>query len=162
MAYFQGLSPQGIVSSIASFSGVKRRFETHVVNKDHVYIDDYAHHPKEIEMAVCSARDLYPSKELTVVFQPHLFTRTRDFMDDFASALSAADRVLLLDIYPARELPIEGVNSQILLEKIKCKNKILCTKSQFPELIANTELLMTLGAGDIDSLIQSIIKHLQK
>ncbi len=162
MAYFQGLPAQGIVNSIASFSGVKRRFETHILNSDHVYIDDYAHHPKEIEVAIRSARDLHPDKELTVVFQPHLFSRTRDFMDDFAEALSQADRVLLLDIYPARELPIVGVDSKVLLTKITSKYKCLSTKSEFPEIISNSSLLMTLGAGDIDSLIKPIIKHLQK
>tara|TARA_B110000091_G_scaffold38639_1_gene41677 strand:+ start:641 stop:1987 length:1347 start_codon:yes stop_codon:yes gene_type:complete len=162
MAYFQELSTEGIVASIASFSGVKRRFEIHVKNKKHIYIDDYAHHPKEIEMAIRSARDLYPNKELTVVFQPHLFSRTRDFMNDFAESLSAADRVLLLDIYPARELPISGVTSKELANKITCINKSINSKSQFPEIIENTELLMTLGAGDIDVLVQPIKKYLQK
>jgi UDP-N-acetylmuramate--alanine ligase len=160
MAYFQGISPSGIVASIASFSGVKRRFEYHVKTDYQVYIDDYAHHPKEIEVAIRSARDLHPNKELTIVFQPHLFTRTRDFMDDFASALSAADKVMLLDIYPARELPIEGVNAQVLLEKITCKEKGLYSKSEFPDVIAETDVLMTLGAGDIDVLIEPIKKYL--
>lgn len=156
MAYFQKIPVSGIVSSIVSFTGVKRRFETHVIKKKHVYIDDYAHHPKEIEMAIRSARDLYPEMKLTVVFQPHLFTRTRDFMNDFAAALSAADSVILLAIYPARELPIEGVSSQVLLSKITCKEKSICVKTQFPQIISSTNLLMTLGAGDIDTLIKPI------
>jgi UDP-N-acetylmuramate--alanine ligase len=160
MAYFQGVSPLGIVTSIASFSGVKRRFECHIKTDHQVYIDDYAHHPKEIEVAIQSARDLYPNKELTIVFQPHLFTRTRDFMDDFATALSAADKVMLLDIYPARELPIEGVNAQVLLEKITCKEKGLYSKSEFPKVITETVVLMTLGAGDIEALVQPIKKYL--
>jgi len=160
MAYFQGVSSSGIVASIASFSGVKRRFECHIKTDHQVYIDDYAHHPKEIEVAIQSARDLYPNKELTIIFQPHLFTRTRDFMDDFATALSAADKVMLLDVYPARELPIEGVSAQVLLEKITCKEKGLYSKSEFPKVITETEVLMTLGAGDIDVLIQPIKKYL--
>tara|TARA_B110000971_G_scaffold221923_1_gene271551 strand:- start:1970 stop:3316 length:1347 start_codon:yes stop_codon:yes gene_type:complete len=156
MAYFNGVKPKAITRSISSFLGVKRRFDIHVKTTNQVYIDDYAHHPKEIEMAIRSARDLYPNRELTVIFQPHLFSRTRDFMDDFAAALSAADCVMLLDVYAARELPINGVNSKVLLEKIKTKNKGLYTKEAFPEAIANTELLMTLGAGDVDTLIQPI------
>jgi len=160
MAYFQDVSTSGIIASINSFSGVKRRFECHVKTDHQVYIDDYAHHPKEIEVAIQSARDLYPNTELTVIFQPHLFTRTRDFMDDFASALSAADKVMLLDIYPARELPIEGVNSKVLLEKITCQEKGLYSMSEFPEVLVNTKVLMTLGAGDIDVLIQPIKKYL--
>tara|TARA_B110000977_G_C11077674_1_gene491813 strand:- start:783 stop:2129 length:1347 start_codon:yes stop_codon:yes gene_type:complete len=162
MAYFNGVKPEDITLSIGSFLGVKRRFDIHVKTEDHVYIDDYAHHPKEIEMAIRSARDLYPGKELTVVFQPHLFTRTRDFMDDFAKALSAADGVMLLDIYPARELPIRGVNSKVLLDRISSKNKGLYEKSDFPEAIAESGLLMTLGAGDIDTLIHPIKTFLTK
>ncbi|MDG2164441.1 MAG: UDP-N-acetylmuramate--L-alanine ligase [Flavobacteriales bacterium] len=160
MAYIQGLSVSGIVDSIASFSGVKRRFEYHVKTDNQIYIDDYAHHPKEIEVAIRSVRDLYPNKELTVIFQPHLFTRTRDFMDDFAKSLSFADHVMLLDVYPARELPIEGVNSQVLLNKITVKNKGLYDKSKFPEAITKSNVLMTLGAGDIDQLIEPIKAYL--
>lgn len=162
LAYFQDVPPNSIASSLTTFSGVKRRFECHVKSQKHVYIDDYAHHPKEIEAAISSARDLYPNKELTVVFQPHLFSRTRDFMDDFANALSEADKVLLLDIYPARELPIDGVSSEILLAKIKCAEKGLYVKSDFPIAVVNTEVLMTLGAGDIDALIQPIKQYLSQ
>ena len=160
MAYIQGLSVSGIVDSIASFSGVKRRFEYHIKTDNQIYIDDYAHHPKEIEVAIRSVRDLYPNKELTVVFQPHLFSRTRDFMDDFAKALSCADNVMLLDVYPARELPIDGVNSSVLLDKITVKNKGLYDKSKFPEAIDKSPVIMTLGAGDIDELIQPIKAYL--
>ena len=162
MAYFQGVSPTGIASSIQLFLGVKRRFDLHVKIANHIYIDDYAHHPKEIEMALRSARDLYPKRKLTVVFQPHLYTRTRDFIDDFASALSAADQVLLLAIYPARELPIEGVNSSALLAKISAKQKGLYKMDAFPEVIADTDVLLTLGAGDIDTLIKPIKEYLTK
>ena len=161
MAYIKGLSVSGIVDSIASFSGVKRRFEYHLKTDDQIYIDDYAHHPKEIEVAIRSVRDLYPKKELTVVFQPHLFSRTRDFMDDFARVLSCADHVMLLDVYPARELPIDGVNSTVLLNKITIKNKGLYDKSKFPEVIVKSPVIMTLGAGDIDELIQPIKAYLE-
>ena len=160
MAYIQGVSVSGIVDSIASFSGVKRRFEYHVKTDNQIYIDDYAHHPKEIEVAIRSVRDLHPNKELTVIFQPHLFTRTRDFMDDFAKSLSFADRIMLLDVYPARELPIDGVNSLVLLNKITVKNKGLYDKSKFPEAIEKSPVIMTLGAGDIDELIQPIKAYL--
>ena len=156
MAYIKGISVSGIVDSIASFSGVKRRFEYHVKTDDQIYIDDYAHHPKEIEVAIRSVRDLYPNKELTVIFQPHLFSRTRDFMDDFAKVLSCADHLMLLDVYPARELPIDGVNSSVLLNKITIESKGLYDKSKFPEAIVKSPVIMTLGAGDIDELIQPI------
>lgn len=161
MAYFQGLSASAIVDSIASFSGVKRRFEYHIKTDRQIYIDDYAHHPKEIEVAIRSVRDLFPNKELTVIFQPHLFSRTRDFMDDFARELSAADKVMLLDVYPARELPIEGVNSEVLLDKISCKQKGLYKRTAFPQAIVKTDVLMTMGAGDIDGLIQPIKNYLK-
>ena len=157
-----GISVESIKNGIQSYSGVKRRFEYHIKTEAIVYIDDYAHHPKEIEMALRSARDLYPKRKLTVVFQPHLYTRTRDFIDDFASALSAADQVLLLAIYPARELPIEGVNSSALLTKISVKQKGLYKMDAFPEVIADTDVLLTLGAGDIDTLIKPIKEYLTK
>ena len=162
MAYCQNVPVSGIVKSIASFSGVKRRFEIHVKNQHQVYIDDYAHHPKEIEMAIRSARDLFPAKKLTIVFQPHLFTRTRDFMNDFASALSAADKVLLLPIYPARELPIKEVNSKVLLNEISCAEKSLCSKDQILEKVKDSAVLMTLGAGDIDAFVEPIKKYLER
>ena len=160
MAYFQGLSASAITDSIASFAGVKRRFEYHIKTDRQIYIDDYAHHPKEIEVVIHSVRDLYPNKQLTVIFQPHLFSRTRDFINDFAKALSCADKVILLDVYPARELPIDGVNSRVLLNKINVKNKVLYDKSKFPEAIVKSPVIMTLGAGDIDELIQPIKAYL--
>ena len=160
MAYFQKVPVSGILESIRSFSGVKRRFEYHVKTPQKVYIDDYAHHPKEIQVAIRSVRDLFPKRKLTVIFQPHLFTRTRDFMEDFARELSLADQVILLDIYPARELPISGVNSAVLLGKITCQDKVLCSKSEIPDALPETDVLMTLGAGDIDTLIEPIKIHL--
>ena len=150
-----GIKPKSVKKAIASFKGVKRRFETIVKTEKAVYIDDYAHHPEELRACFDAVRQLYPSKKLTVIFQPHLFTRTRDFADNFAKVLSTADDVILLDIYPARELPIEGVNSQLLLDKMTNENSQLCGKDLVVDLIKSKspELILTVGAGDIDTLI---------
>jgi UDP-N-acetylmuramate--alanine ligase len=156
MAYFEGVDVKGIGDAIASFSGVKRRFEYHVKSLTKVYIDDYAHHPKEIDVAIRSARDLYPNRKLTVVFQPHLFSRTRDFADDFAKSLSAADELYLLDIYAAREKPIKGIDSAFLLEKVSIEKKYLSSKETILGQLADVEILMTLGAGDINTLVEPI------
>ena len=155
---YLGVSEEDIREGLATFKGVQRRFDIRVRNEKHVYIDDYAHHPAEIKAALLAARKVFPDKELTVVFQPHLFTRTRDFMDGFAESLSLADRVILLDIYPARELPIEGVTSAPLLEKITAKKKMLCKKEELLDTIKSidTELVMTVGAGDIDRFVPQI------
>lgn len=160
MAFHQNVAIEGIVDAIASFKGVKRRFEYHLKQKGLVYIDDYAHHPSEIAVAIRSARDLYPKEKLTVIFQPHLFSRTQDFMDDFAEVLSRADRLILLDIYPARELPIEGVNSEALLAKVNSDDKCLLSKNKLVENLCEQGVIMTLGAGDIDQLIKPIKKKL--
>ena len=160
MCSYLGVSEEDIRAGLATFKGVQRRFDIRVKNARHIYVDDYAHHPEEIKAALTAARNAFSDKELTVVFQPHLFSRTRDFMDGFAESLSLADRVILLDIYPARELPIEGVTSAALLEKITAKDKMLCSK----EMLLNTlksidpELVMTLGAGDIDRFVPQIEK----
>ena len=162
MCSYLGVSEEDIREGLATFKGVQRRFDIRVKNAKHVYIDDYAHHPAEIKAALTAARKVFTDKELTVVFQPHLFTRTRDFMDGFAESLSLADRVILLDIYPARELPIEGVTSAALLEKITSKNKILCSKEELLNTIKSIdpELIMTVGAGDIDRFVPQIEKLL--
>lgn len=153
-----GIHPNSVKKAVASFKGVKRRFETIVKNDQHIYIDDYAHHPEELKACFDAVRQLYPEKKLTVIFQPHLFTRTRDFADAFASVLTSADDIVLLDIYPAREQPIEGIDSQMLLSKINNANKQLCAKESAIELIKNKnpELLLTVGAGDIDTLIEPL------
>ena len=155
---YLGVSQEDIRKGLATFKGVQRRFDIRVRNAKHIYIDDYAHHPEEIKAALLAARKVFSNKELTVVFQPHLFTRTRDFMDGFAESLSLADRVILLDIYPARELPIEGVTSAALLEKITAKNKMLCNKNELLNIIKSIdpELIMTVGAGDIDRFVPQI------
>lgn len=163
MCSYLGVSEEDIREGLATFKGVQRRFDIRVKDEKHIYIDDYAHHPEEIKAALLAARKVYPDKELTVVFQPHLFTRTRDFMDGFAESLSLADRVILLDIYPARELPIEGVTSAALLEKITSKSKMLCSKEELLNTIKgiDPELVMTVGAGDIDRFVPQIERLLK-
>lgn len=143
---------------LASFEGVLRRFDIRYKDDKVCYIDDYAHHPEEIKATLKAARDVYPDKELTLVFQPHLFSRTRDFMDEFAEALSLADKVVLMEIYPAREKPMPGITSSALLEKINCKNKQLCQKDELLDVIKTIEpqLLITMGAGDIDRFVPQI------
>lgn len=153
-----GITDQEIKKGLASFRGVKRRFEIHVNQNQMVYIDDYAHHPEEIRACLSSVIAMYPASKLTVVFQPHLFSRTRDFADGFSESLSLADEVVLLDIYPARELPIEGVTSEMLLEKIQSKKKALVSKEDLLNYLEKSapEVLVTLGAGDIDRLVPKI------
>ncbi|MCY1542297.1 UDP-N-acetylmuramate--L-alanine ligase [compost metagenome] len=144
--------------ALATFKGVKRRFEKVVNNHAHIYIDDYAHHPEELRACFDAVRQLHPDKKMTVIFQPHLFSRTRDFADEFAKVLSTVDDLVLLEIYPARELPIEGVNSQMLMDKITIKEKELCGKDLVLAHIKNKkpELLLTVGAGDIDTLVEPL------
>jgi UDP-N-acetylmuramate--alanine ligase len=153
-----GIDPEKIKTAVGNFKGVKRRLEYIVNSPEHIYIDDYAHHPEELRACFNAVRQLYPDKKLTVIFQPHLFTRTRDFADDFAQVLSTADDLILLEIYPARELPLEGINSQYLLDKILLKDKEICGKDLVVERIKSKqpELLLTVGAGDIDTLIQPL------
>ncbi len=153
-----GVNADAIKSALGSFKGVKRRFEYIVKDAQHIYIDDYAHHPEELRAAISSVKKLYPNKKLTTIFQPHLFTRTRDFADGFAEVLDMSDELLMLDIYPARELPIEGVNSEMILAKMRSANKRMIGKQEAIELVKNEqpELLLTVGAGDIDTLVQPL------
>ena len=153
-----GLHPEGIAEALSTFKGVKRRFDVLVKNEKHCYIDDYAHHPEEIKSCLSAIKASFPSKRLTLVFQPHLFTRTRDFMEDFARSLAMADDLILLDIYPARELPIEGVTSQALLDRVELNDKCLCPKDKLLSLIdeRRPELLVTMGAGNIDRFVEPL------
>ena len=152
------ISNEDIVQSINSFEGIERRFETHISNNDVIYIDDYAHHPEEIEKSILAVRNMYSEREITVIFQPHLYSRTKDFMDDFASSLSLSDKLILLEIYAARERKIEGVSSDVLLQKCKVKDKKLSTKKQVLSLIKKNEVdvLLTLGAGDISTIVKPL------
>ena len=153
-----GLEEGEIRGGLESFRGIKRRFEKIYEDEKIVYFDDYAHHPTELNSAIGAARELYPDKKLTGIFQPHLFSRTRDFVEGFAEALDELDEILLMDIYPAREQPIKGVTSEIIFEKLKTKDKELVTKESLMEKLKNKELevLMTLGAGDIDVFVPQI------
>jgi UDP-N-acetylmuramate--alanine ligase len=147
-----------IRQALHSFTGIQRRFDYQVKTGKIVYIDDYAHHPKEIEATLKSVRDLYPEKKITGIFQPHLYSRTRDLATDFANSLGLLDRLILLDIYPARELPIEGVTSEMIFNDVRVSDKILCTKEQLIGILkkSDIEVLITLGAGDIDKLVEPI------
>jgi len=158
-----GVKGEVINEALRSFKGVKRRFDYHVKSKSVVYIDDYAHHPEELKAAITAAKQLYPDKKVTGIFQPHLFTRTRDFADGFAESLDLLDVCLLLEIYPAREQPIEGINSQMLLNKMTSKHKHLVKKENVLDFLKthHSEVVMTLGAGDIDSLISPIEAYLK-
>jgi UDP-N-acetylmuramate--alanine ligase len=149
-------------AALASYKGVQRRFEYHIKTKELVYIDDYAHHPSELAMCIKSVRELYPNKKITGIFQPHLYSRTRDFVDEFAESLSLLDELILMDIYPARELPIEGVTSKIIEDKVTISNKQIVAKEDLLEVITQKEIevLLTLGAGDIDVFIEPIKKLL--
>ncbi|RFZ95280.1 UDP-N-acetylmuramate--L-alanine ligase [Mucilaginibacter conchicola] len=150
------VDPNAIREALGSFKGVKRRFEYILKTPETIFIDDYAHHPEELRAAIASVKKLYPEKKLTVIFQPHLFTRTRDFADGFAEVLDMADETILLDIYPARELPIEGVNSEMILSRMKLANKRKAAKQESIEIVRTEkpELLLTVGAGDIDAMVQ--------
>ena len=159
-----GAGADEVKAAMRTFGGTKRRFEVRLKTDSVTLIDDYAHHPAELAASVRSVRELYPGKKITAVFQPHLYTRTRDFAGDFAASLSALDEVILLDIYPAREEPIEGVTSEIIFNKITAPHKTWCTKEELPEVLKtkHIEVLLTLGAGDIDRLLPGIEELLRE
>ena len=163
-AYEVGLPLEEIKKGIASYRGVKRRFEYIIKAKEFAYIDDYAHHPSEIFAMLRSVRALYPEQKITVLFQPHLYSRTRDFADGFAESLSMADELLLMDIYPAREEPIPGVTSEMLLDKAKVENKKLLKANEVVDYVQDRafEVFITLGAGDIDRLVQPLKNAFEK
>lgn len=158
-----GATEEDVRRGLSTFKGAKRRFEVWLDGSGDtpVLIDDYAHSPNEVKASICSVRKLYPGKKLTVIFQPHLYTRTRDFASDFAEALSEADRVIMPEIYPARELPLPGVDSFLILSAVKSPEKTYCERKDLLNLIKNSnfEILMTLGAADIDRLLPEI-KHI--
>jgi UDP-N-acetylmuramate--alanine ligase len=159
-----GVSEHDVKEALASFKGVKRRFEFVIQKENLVYVDDYAHHPTEIEAFLRSIKSMYPSKKLTVIFQPHLFTRTRDFAKGFSESLSLADEVLLMDIYPAREEAIPGVTSDMLIADITSKVKTRCNKQNLMESLEGRsfEIVATVGAGDIDTFVKPIKEMLLK
>jgi len=164
MAKTFGLPTEDIASALLSFKGIKRRFSYQIKTEKLVYIDDYAHHPTEINAVHQAVRELYPDKKVLAIFQPHLFSRTKDFADNFAQSLAAFDEVILLDIYPARELPMEGITSSWLLDKIKNINKKLVSKQELISSVLESDatVIVTIGAGDIGEMVSSIKKALNE
>lgn len=159
-----GANPEAIRHAIGTFQGVKRRLDIHLNTEKISYIDDYAHHPKELATAISSMRDIFPGRKLTAIFQPHLYTRTRDFAEGFAEALSKVDKLILLDIYPAREEPIPGVTSEIIYDKVTAPEKVLLKKEELMGYLEKepVDVLVTFGAGNIDRFIEPIEDMLKK
>jgi len=164
IALRMGVTPELLREGLASFRGVSRRFETRIAGPDVVFIDDYAHHPKELDACIGSVREMYPGKRITGIFQPHLFTRTRDLASDFGRSLAALDELILLEIYPAREEPIPGITSQWLLDQVPMDNKVVCTRDALLDLLKDRpiEVLLTVGAGDIDRSVPAIERLLNE
>lgn len=159
-----GIDGQKVRHAIGSFRGAVRRLDVHINREYLCYIDDYAHHPAELKSAISSVRQVFPNRKITGIFQPHLYTRTRDFAPEFAQSLSLLDKLILLDIYPAREEPIEGVSSEMIFKDVTCPEKVLIHKDQLMDYLKNEniDILMTMGAGDIDRFIQPIVDLLEK
>lgn len=159
-----GVEEHAIREGLRTFKGVQRRFDFRIVDQSIVYIDDYAHHPIELRACIRAVREMYPDRKITGVFQPHLYSRTRDFADEFAASLSELDEVILLDIYPAREKPIQGISSKILLERITLDSKRLCQKEKLVDMLEamDIDVLLTLGAGDIDQMVAVVEKMLNE
>jgi UDP-N-acetylmuramate--alanine ligase len=164
MAITYGSPSNSIVRALGTFKGIKRRFSYQIKQEKLVFIDDYAHHPTEINAVHQAVRELYPQQNVLAVFQPHLFSRTKDFADDFAKSLSHFDEVILLDIYPARELPMEGITSAWLLSKIENSNKKLVLKNELiDEVLKSTAtVIVTIGAGDIGELVKPLKERLNE
>ncbi|MCF0177925.1 MAG: UDP-N-acetylmuramate--L-alanine ligase [Bacteroidales bacterium] len=161
-ALLYGIAPGAVRCALANYKGIKRRFDIHINRPDTAYIDDYAHHPKEIEAAISSIRDIFKGRKICGIFQPHLYTRTRDFATEFANALSKLDEVILLPIYPARELPIAGVDSKMIFDMITIPDKVMVEKENLMETLAERKIdcLVTFGAGDIDRFVEKIEAYL--
>jgi UDP-N-acetylmuramate--alanine ligase len=164
LAWLNGVTKEEIRTAMVSYSGIYRRFNLVFRSEQTIFMDDYAHHPKELKASILSIKELFPEKKITGIFQPHLYSRTRDFAPDFAEALSLLDELILLDIYPAREEPIEGISSEIIFRNVKLDNKILCSRENLLSLLKDKhpEVLVTFGAGDIDKLVPLIKKQLME
>ncbi len=164
LALIAGATPDDVRKALASYAGVKRRFDIHLKNEQFVLIDDYAHHPAELKATILSVRAFYRDRKLTGVFQPHLYSRTNDFYKDFAESLDLLDEVVLLDIYPARELPIEGVTSELIFNQMQNKNKIMCSKMELKNVASGFKpgIVIMMGAGDIDTLVGQVKEQLLK
>jgi UDP-N-acetylmuramate--alanine ligase len=153
-----GIPVSAIKKALESFAGVKRRFDYQIRSKRVTFIDDYAHHPEELRATIESVKELYPGEKVLGIFQPHLYTRTRDFADGFGTSLSLLDEVILLDIYPARELPIPGVTSEMILERVKTPGKSISSREGLIARVLDSDatVILTLGAGDIDQMVEPI------
>ena len=166
LAWLNGLTPEEIRRGMETFAGPVRRFDFHLKKDDIVLLDDYAHHPAELKASIQSVKELYPDKKVTGIFQPHLYTRTRDFAADFAASLSLLDELILLDIYPAREEPIPGVTSQIIFDRVTIPNKRMIRKEELLDLVqkeaASFEVVLMVGAGNIDRLVEPVKQILEK
>jgi UDP-N-acetylmuramate--alanine ligase len=161
-----GLNDEKIIPALNNYKGVRRRFEYHISEGNTIYIDDYAHHPRELDVLISSARELFPDRKIIVIFQPHLFSRTRDFAEGFASSLDKADEVILLPLYPARELPIDGISSSTIFGRMtKAKKRMLDKKGimEWAKSVqpAEKSVLITAGAGDIDELVKPLTELLK-
>ena len=163
VARMLNVSDEDIKRALSTYSGVRRRFDYQLKTPDLVFIDDYAHHPEELRACIASVKELYPGRKITGIFQPHLFSRTRDFAVGFANSLSMLDSIILLDIYPAREEPVEGITSKIIFDKIKNRDKVLCLRNNVIEELSKRkcEVVLTLGAGDIDQLVKPVCDYLK-
>ena len=163
-AFLLGLDRLQVSRALNSFQGVVRRFDVQVRRRGFVFIDDYAHHPEELKACISAVREMYPGKRITGVFQPHLFSRTRDLAAEFAESLDLLDEVILLEIYPAREKPIPGISSSVIYERLGCKNKHLIRKTELIRFLVKLKpaVLLSLGAGDIDQLVEPIAKAMEK
>ncbi|WP_339735681.1 UDP-N-acetylmuramate--L-alanine ligase [uncultured Sunxiuqinia sp.] len=158
LALLAGVHSEELLLALAAYQGVKRRFDIQYRSEQFILIDDYAHHPEELKATIASVRAMFSGRKVTGIFQPHLFSRTRDFADGFARELDQLDEIMLLDIYPAREKPMEGVNSELIFHQIKNKNKQLITKNELPELVEKLDagVILMMGAGDIDTLVEPV------
>jgi len=164
LALLNGVTKEEILTAVPHYKGVERRFDIRFKGRQRVYIDDYGHHPRELEATIKSVRHLYPGRKITGIFQPHLFTRTRDFVDGFAESLDLLDEALVMEIYPAREEPIPGVDAGMILDKMKLTSKRRCSAADFPDILDDYDLdiLLTLGAGDIDRLVTPLVGYLKE
>lgn len=164
IAWLNGVSPDEMKAAMASFAGPRRRFDFHLKKENIVLIDDYAHHPAELKASILSVKELYADRKVTGIFQPHLYTRTRDFADDFAASLSLLDELILLDIYPAREEPIPGVTSRLIFDKVTISAKTLCTKEELLKIVAAGiyDVILMVGAGNIDRLVEPVKEIVEK
>lgn len=161
VAYLHGVSADELRQGLASFKGIHRRFQYHIRHDNLTYIDDYAHHPEELRATISSVREIYPNKKITGIFQPHLYSRTQDFAEEFAKSLSLLDELWLMDIYPARELPIEGVSSELIINDVSCPAMLVsCEQIEQKLTEATVQVLLTLGAGDIDRIIPVVKEKL--